>query len=90
MASNFSLRFLRNRTCLKLVLKGDFDGSSAHVLMNALKRNCNRFKNILVDTDGLRKIHPFGQDILTDRLPEIKRKSVEIVFTGKHKNLCTA
>ncbi len=64
----------------------------AHVLMNTVERNCNRFQSIWVDTDGLREIHPFGQDILRDRLPEMKRNSVEIKFTGKHKNLlfCTA
>ena len=87
MATNFTLRFLRNHTSLKLILKGDLDGSSAHVLMNALKRNCDCFQNISVDTSGLKTIHPFGQDVLRNRLSDLKRDCAEILFTGEYGDL---
>ena len=37
MASNFSIFFHRNSDNLYLKLMGDFDGSSAHQLINILK-----------------------------------------------------
>lgn len=90
MAANFTLRFLRNKASLKRILKGDFDGSSAHVLVNTLKRNSGAFRNILVDTDGLKSVHPFGQGVLADRLADLGRKSAQIVFTGRHRDqLCS-
>lgn len=78
---------MRENGALHIVIKGDFDGTSAHMLVNALKQNCDGFKQITVDTDGLKYIHPFGQTLLNGNLFHFKRKSAEIVFTGKHKQI---
>ena len=38
---------------------------------------------ILVDTDSLKHVHPFGLDVLRSRLHGNKLKEVPLVFTGK-------
>jgi len=45
MASNFNILFKRKNGDLHIDLKGDFDGSSAKILYNALKRNCDEDSN---------------------------------------------
>lgn len=43
---------------------GEFDGSSATVLVNALKKYSSKNKNIVINTSGLYLIHPFGLGVL--------------------------
>jgi len=53
MASNFSIFFHRNSDNLYLKLMGDFDGSSAHQLINILKEqngNVNKISDRLTFT----------------------------------------
>jgi anti-anti-sigma regulatory factor len=71
-------------------LKGNFDGSSAQVLLEALRRNCDDNQLISVDTDGLKHIHSFGRNVLQSHLEELKKKPVEIVFTGQKREALTA
>lgn len=83
MAYNFTIRFQRKNANLHMNLKGDFDGSSAHVLSEALKRNCDDAHKIFVHTSGLRRVYPFGRDVLQSNLSGLKRKSAKIIFTGE-------
>jgi anti-anti-sigma regulatory factor len=53
MASNFTMRFQRSNGSLDIIIKGDFDGSSAHELLEALRRKSNDMQKIIVNTDGL-------------------------------------
>jgi anti-anti-sigma regulatory factor len=84
MAGNFNISVTKtgNQVCLKLA--GDFDGSSACELVNML--NGGELSNppkILVDTDSLKNVYPFGLNILHSRLHKVKSGKVSLIFTGK-------
>jgi anti-anti-sigma regulatory factor len=84
MAGNFNISVTKtaNHVCLKL--NGDFDGSSACELMNLLNGG-ELFDSpeILVDTDSLKNVYPFGLNILHSRLHKVKSGKVSLIFTGK-------
>lgn len=84
MESNFTIRFHRNNGNLHLTVKGDFDGSSACVLFDALKKNCANKDRIVVHTGGLKQVHPFGQRVFGSKFAELKGKSEKIIFTGEN------
>jgi len=81
VAANF--RILRHMTSqsLHLRLEGDFDGTSAHELLNCVthRRNPSR---IFIHTAGLRKINPFGSDLFRSRMGFFKQALPQLVFTG--------
>ena len=87
MASNFTMRFQRNNGDLFITLNGDFDGSSARVLLDALKRNFLKNRHIAVDTNGLRDIHLFGCQVLQRDLSDLKKRATEIIFSGKNRHI---
>ena len=84
MASNFTMRFKKKNGNLRIILKGDFDGSSAKILFEALKRNCDERQRISVDTSGLWQIYGFGRDVFQQDLYSLREKSANIFFTGSH------
>ena len=86
MASNFQLFSHRNRNSVHLSLYGNFDGSSAHQLINSLKKISGDFKNICIDTNGLNKVYPFGLRVFEKQLKRVSKKIYNINFVGKHKN----
>lgn len=85
MATNFRMCFDRKKSFLRLKLKGDFDGSSALVLFEALKRNCSKGHRVFVDTDGIKSVYPFGRELFQSNLHGIKNSSSKISFTGKNR-----
>jgi hypothetical protein len=84
LASNFKISFNRIEDGIHLKLYGDFDGSSAHELLNVLKRNSPDTLKINIQTDGLKHIHPFGVDTFIKRFWFINGCADRIVFTGKN------
>jgi len=84
MASNFTIRFRRKNSELHINLKGDFYGSSAHMLLNALRKNCDTGDKTYVDTSGLTRVSPFGLDVLKSNLIDLKGKSANIIFIGAY------
>ena len=65
-------------------LNGDFDGSSACELVNMLNGGALfNSPKILVDTDSLKNVYPFGLNILHSRLHKAKSGKVPLIFTGK-------
>lgn len=84
MASNFKILVQRNSENVHLKLIGDFDGTSADELLNALKENASGVRKIFICTSGLRQICPFGQTLLQKSLYVMNGRSVSLVFTGKH------
>ncbi|MBW2707871.1 MAG: hypothetical protein JRD04_01070 [Deltaproteobacteria bacterium] len=84
MAPNFRIAVHRNSQSLHLKLLGDFDGSSAHQLLNVLKSDANGLARVFVHTDCLRNVHPFGQDVFQNNLDILKRQTVPLVFTGEY------
>jgi hypothetical protein len=84
MASNFRISVYRNSNSLDLKLVGDFDGTSACELLNVLKEKCNSVDRVLINTSGLKEIHPFGQDTFHNNIYLLKAKPCRFVFTGRN------
>ena len=82
MASNFQITFNRLEDSIQLNLYGDFDGSSAHELLNLLRKICQSDNKILIYTEGLNHIHPFGLNIFHKNLRTINNGAKEIVYSG--------
>lgn len=84
MAGNFNILITQKGDYVCLKLNGDFDGSSACELVNMLNDGeLFNSSKILVDTDSLKKVYPFGLNILHHRLHEKKPRKVPLIFTGK-------
>lgn len=84
MANNFHMFTHRTTETLHVKLTGDFDGSSASELVNALMDNQNRYYQIFINTTELNTIHPFGQEVLQRRLSEFKDRGPGVIFIGKN------
>ena len=84
MACNFNILVTKTGEYICLKLNGDFDGSSACELVNLLNDG-ELFKSskILVNTDSLKHVYPFGLNILHHRLHEVKSRRFPLIFTGK-------
>jgi hypothetical protein len=84
MASNFNIFVTRAGDHTRLRLNGDFDGSSACELINLLSNGgLPGASKILVDTDSLKHIHPFGVDVLIQWLSAATVRNIPLTFTGK-------
>lgn len=67
-------------------LYGDFDGSSAHELLNALIDHSTDTHQIFIDTNDLATVHPFGQEVFQKNLGIIIDRFINLTFIGKYKN----
>ncbi len=83
MASNFQIALERSSGDLHVKLSGDFDGSSAFELIHALKDHGKKVRHIVIHTDALRKVHPFGTHTFQKNLYELNGKSRNIRYNGK-------
>ena len=86
MASNFHIISYKNRDSLYLRLSGDFDGGSAHELINTLTKNGNGSWDIFIDTNNLKTIHPFGRDVFQKSLSSIKKQLKNLIIVGANKD----
>ena len=84
MASNFQIFSFKTRDSLHLKLAGDFDGSSAYELINALTEHGNGSFEIFIDTNELKTIHPFGKDVFQKNLRSSNKIYRNLVFIGKN------
>jgi hypothetical protein len=84
MANNFHIFSHKTTESLHIKLTGDFDGSSASELINALADSRNKYYQIFIDTSELKNIHPFGQKVLENRLSEFGDKDPGVIFIGKN------
>jgi hypothetical protein len=84
MGANFKILTHRNSDSVHFKLVGDFDGRSAHQLVELLKRNYERVSTIFIHTSCLREIIPFGLDLLRQNLEPFMNGSTRLVFTGDH------
>jgi anti-anti-sigma regulatory factor len=87
MATNFRISVHRNSDNLHLKLSGDFDGTSAHEVLNLLKRNCRGTSRVFIHTNALNHIHPFGQSVFRKNLGFLHGQPVVLSFTGEHSAL---
>jgi anti-anti-sigma regulatory factor len=83
MACNFKILSHQNSESIHLNLRGDFDGSSAHELLNTLKTYSRNGNRVFIHTDGLRDVHPFGKAIFQKNFSEVEKRSGGFIFTGE-------
>ncbi len=88
MAKNFRMSFAEqpNHQSVRIQLQGDFDGNSAHELVNFLSKYGSSVPNVAIDTDGLRSIYTFGLDVFINKLKMLRQVPSKIVFIGRFKN----
>ena len=86
MASNFHILPYKTRDCLHLKLAGDFDGSSAHELINTLVDNDKGYYQIFIDINDLKTIHPFGKEVLEKKLGSINKQFKNLIFIGENSH----
>ena len=84
MANNFHMFKHKTNESLHIKLTGDFDGSSASELINALVDNQNRYYQIFINATEIKNIDPFGLDVLQNRLSEIRDQGPGVIFIGKN------
>ncbi|MDH4206710.1 MAG: hypothetical protein OEV45_14400 [Desulfobacteraceae bacterium] len=85
MASNFRILFHRNSDNLHLKLMGDFDGSSAHQLINILKEQNGNVSKIFIHTCNLSSMDPFGLDVF-QKSSSVNKLSDRLTFTGEYSD----
>ena len=84
MASNFKIEIHRSRANLHLKLMGDFDGTSAWELSNLITQNCCGPSTVIIHTDDLHKIYPFGAEVFRDHLLGLRNDAIWVKFTGEY------
>lgn len=84
MALNFKIFQLKCRHSVHLSLDGDFDGSSAHELISALKACEPDVNQVFINTNGLKSVHAFGQVVMYRNLADVQVKGRNLVFIGDH------
>ena len=84
MAQNFKIVVHQNSESLHLRLEGDFDGSSACELLNALEERCRFAQKAFIHTSGLRHVNTFGLSVFHAHLNELKEgwRCRPLHFTG--------
>ena len=85
MATNFQILTYSTQNSLHLKLYGDFDGSSAHELINALLDNGKDFFEVFIDTNDLKTIYPFGKDLFQKKLRTSKNRLGNLIFLGRNE-----
>ena len=87
MAKNFRIISTeKNNHLVRLQLLGDFDGTSAHELINALHKYLASYPKVAIDTEGLKSVNAFGLDVFSIRLKLLRRPHVRIVFNGRYRS----
>jgi hypothetical protein len=85
MAVNFRITIRQNSENLHLTLDGDFDGSSAYELLGALERRCRFVSRAFINTNGLRRVTPFGVSTFQNNLYALRDdRCMRLEFTGDH------
>lgn len=85
MASNFNIYILKTRDSIHLKLTGDFDGSSAHELINMLNEHSKGIYEIFIDTNDLKAIHPFGIEVFQKKLGLSETTFKNLIFIGANR-----
>jgi hypothetical protein len=86
MALNFQIDSIKTSVSLHLILNGDFDGGSAHELINSLIDHGDDFWNIYIDTNKLKTIHPLGREVFQKSLSSINKQFINLIFVGANKH----
>jgi hypothetical protein len=86
MASNFHIFSFETRDTLHLKLAGDFDGNSAHELIDTLIKHGKRFYQVFIDTNDLKTIYPFGRNVFQKKLGDLNKQFENLIFIGMNEH----
>ena len=86
MACNFRILLHHNSDSVHLKLIGDFDGSSAHELLNTIKTYSTNANKVFIHTGGLKAVHPFGKAVFHNNFNDVNKQDVFFIFTGEYGN----
>jgi hypothetical protein len=86
MISNFQIISSKANGNLHLKLYGDFDVNSAQELTNTLIMHSAGYRDIFIDTNDLKIIHPFGRIALQMNLSNFQKQLNNLFFIGANKN----
>ena len=86
MASNFNIFSFKTNNSLHLKLSGDFDGGSAHELINTLIERGIGFYQIFIDTNDIKTIHPFGRNVFQKKLGSFNKHFNNLIFIGENEH----
>jgi hypothetical protein len=86
MPAKFHLSSCLSKNILHLQLQGEFDGSAACELIKKIEEDSSGVSKILIDTKGLRSIHPFGKTVFQNRIGPLSRKLFGLTFIGKYRH----
>lgn len=89
MASNFKLSLNETKGSIHVKMCGDFDGTSAHELIAAIKNRAPKSNRVYIHTGELSNIHSFGREVFQNHLRLVKMQSGKIEFIGKHQDRFT-
>jgi hypothetical protein len=84
MSSNFKILIHKKDDNLHMKLVGDFDGTSAHQLLNHIRKFHRKFPTIFVHTNCLKELIPFGVGVFNSLLRDLDRNRIRLVFTGEY------
>jgi len=84
MAANFHIVTDNGTDDLHVKLDGDFDGTSAFELLHVLRKASHKKRKIVIDTDGLKRIYPFGREIFWKNLHTVTNRTEKLVMTGRN------
>ncbi len=86
MASNFHVFSNQNRDSLHLHMYGDFDGTSAHELIDALAKQGEDYYEVFIDTSDLNAVHPFGIDVFQKKVNLLAKNNINLIFIGRYRH----
>lgn len=88
MAKNFRILFPeKNNRLIRIQLQGDFDGTSAHELINTVHKCLASYPKVAIDTEGLKSINTFGLDVFNLKLKSLQRPHARIFFSGRYRSI---
>ena len=90
MANNFKILKHRINGDLYLQLVGDFDGSSAFELANMLNESLDNKTRISINTNHLKKIFPFGQQVFSQNFTRLRYQPDFVRFIGGYASRITS
>jgi hypothetical protein len=82
MAGNFRIHKFPDSDSLHLKLVGDFDGTSAYMLLDTLASCKDDRKNIFIHTGNLKSINDFGAKLFQKKCGY--GRELKIIVTGEY------
>ena len=84
MKKDFDVSVTRHADTIEVTLHGNFDASSARQLIEVLKKNSDGVHFAFVQTDGVQKIEPEGEQAFQEGLNNLKDFGYRLSFSGKN------